>query len=307
MPHDGLVVAAILVVNLIVAVVYLVAGLFFSERPRRVAGFVLMLSFPLVGVAVIGLGRLMCALLRLAGRKPVDLGELSFDKRRMNLAMPADVQRSLNTVAVEEALIMANTGAKRQAFIDVLKADDQGDLKPTIRRSVENADPEIAHYAASYVASALVAFKNQEAACWERLQKGATPDRLRRYITQVEEMVSSKFFAQLELGVYAQRMVQAAETLWQAGPDAVGDAEIARLVEALGATGMEQERRLWVERARARTWTSLVCLKLCAAYYFEQGDRASLFELLEEAKRHAVSLDQEALGWIRTFKTEALR
>ena len=125
---DLMILIVILVINLIIAVVYLVLHLFRKkDRKQGFIVFVYLLVFPIVGVAAICLGELLSFLIRLISGKELDPKDLSFSKERMHLLSDADIEQSLNTVAVDEALLVSNTADKRESFINLLK-DDEADV-----------------------------------------------------------------------------------------------------------------------------------------------------------------------------------
>ncbi len=306
MTLELVIVIILLAINLICALVYLISHIVAGRAKQGIAVCIFLLAFPVIGVLVMLLGEVLSFVFRRLQIKEIDPEDLSFSKERMHLAMPADVQKSLNTVAVEEALLMSGSNDRRQTFINVLKDDEQDNMLPLIRRSVENADPEVAHYAASYIDSALTNYKKKEAQYYTAMSADASTTNVKRYIEYVESIVNSGLFATLEMQNYSDRLVQAAETLYLRNPDDVSDTDIVNLVGVLKTLGREDARALWISRAHERAWTSLECFKLCASYFYSINDKERLFTLINQARRHSVNLDQESLTWIRLLETEAL-
>ena len=298
MNTDLLIIIILLAINLLAALVYLVLHLRKDDRRRGIIAFFFMLVFPLVGVGVVLCGSLVNLILRKLRSDEFDAKNISFSTERIKLPQAADIPASLDTVSVEEALLVSNAADRRQSFINLLKGDDRNQL-PFIRHAVENTDPEIAHYAASYISTASTDFKNEEKQRYEEMHAKSEPATILSYIAFVESMTNSNIFTNLEMDGYAKRLLEAAEALYDQEPDEFPDDALCDLIKTLERLGLDDEVETWVDRARKRCWDDLGCFKVCVSYYYAHNKTDELFALLDGTAGKPLVIDHGTLEMIR--------
>ena len=108
MSKDLLIIIILLVINLIAALCYLLFHLKKKERKKGLINFCTFLVFPIVGFVYMGLSELIKMILFRTRQRDINYDELSFGKTRMKLVQDIDVDKSLNSVPLEEALLMSN-------------------------------------------------------------------------------------------------------------------------------------------------------------------------------------------------------
>ena len=302
MNRDLRTVLFLLIVNLIGAIIYLILHLKKGDRKRGVVNAAMFLIFPIVGEVFMFLAWGMGEVIKILKDQGLNMQELSFSKKRMKLLTDGDIEKELNTVPIEEALIVADRKEKRSTFIDVLKSDDYENMMGQIHEAVENDDMEVSHYAAAFVTDSVAKFKKKEAEFRKKVDDEGSLDDLVEYVRFMEENLKPELFSIVELKVYVELMDKAAFILYEKDPDRLNDGTMTQIVELWELIGDDEKIQPWIARARVRFRNSLECFKLCARYYFRHGDRDNLKEIMNEIKRYSVPLDSEALGWIRVLK-----
>ena len=301
MNHDLLIVLALLAVNLAAAVVYLILHLRRGLRKKGLIVFFFLLVFPVVGPLFMLLAELLNYLLHRRKVRRLAMEDLSFNKERMKLNIDADMDKELDQVPIEEALLISDKGNKRRVFIDLLKSDDYAENMHQIGGAVENEDMEVAHYAASFYTDALARYKARENELRDKVNKDPTAENVRDYVDYMEKILAGHVFGSIEAGLYLERLDNAAALLYQLDPDMLRDSTITVLVDLWSELKRQEKIEPWVARAQVRCRSSLDCFKVCARYYYAVGDRDRFFGMHRDAKRSGIVLDHEALEWIRYF------
>lgn len=294
-------VCLLLILNLIAAVVYLVFHLRRGDRKKGLVVFAFMLVVPVVGPLFLGCAQLLLTIVHQHRKRDVNLSELSFNKKRVRVLSSADIEKEVNRVPIEEALLVSGKSNKRGAFIDLLKEDDYEASLQVIRNAVEDDDMEISHYAAAFVTDTVARYKEQEASYRRLVQEAPTLENLGRYVDFMQDILQQKLFSVSEQRLYAELLDEYAHILYEKDSSALGEKTMACMVELWRQLGSEQKAEEWIGIARPRCLDSLDAFKLCAKYYFSLRDKDAFFKLIDEVKKSSLILDSEALDWIRFY------
>lgn len=293
---------ALLIINLIVAIVYLILNHAKKPKGQKYFYFTFFLVFPIVGEMFVLCAKLVGYLIKLLEDQGLDMKDLSFSQERMHTLTDIDVEKALNSVPIEEALIVSKKSDKREAFIDVLKTDNYKQMMGQIKGAVENNDLEVSHYAAAMVTHAVAKFKQNESKLRRKIKDQNSIEAINDYVNFMRENLSQSIFSVIELKVFVGLFDEAASILYERQPEMLKDLTITRVVELLDLIGDTEKTEIWIARARARFRGSLECFKLCARYYFRHEDTEQLTEIMKEMKVLSVPLDSEALEWVRMLK-----
>ena len=305
MNSDERLIIILLVINFILALIYFLLHLYREDRKRGVRNFLFMLIFPIVGFLFLLMAKLAGFLFQQLRKAGIAVSELSFNKERMKLPSDIDVEKELNTVPIEEVMIVADKNTRRNSLINVLKTDDYRDMMGQLQDSVENDDMDVSHYAATFITNTKAQFKNQEAGMRKKEENETDEDYLYRYITFMVDNLDTSIFSRSELLGYAVYMDKAMELLNQKAPERITDKALQKIIDLwleIGETGNSDK---WIPTARLYADESLICFKICADYYFRRNDKDGLFRLLDEIRSSSIYLDNEALEWIRFFRNQA--
>lgn len=301
MNRDLIIVLILLLVNLIAAIVYLILHIRKNDRKKGLINFAFFLVFPIVGFVFMGLSELSNLVFFQRRQKEVLYDELSFGKTRMQLAQDADIDKALDNVSLEEALMLSNRKDRRQSLMDVLKQDDYENMIDNIKDAVSSEDQEISHYAATFVTETIGRYKGREMELRKQMEKNPTPENIIGYIDYVKDILDSNLFEGIEkdrlLGMYDR----AAWDLYGKAPELLLDSHVTSLFRYFQAAGGEDKMNDWLDVIRERSMDSLECFKEYVAYSYEKEDKETFFTLLERVKYSNVILDNEAVEWIRYF------
>lgn len=298
---DRKIVGLILLINLIIVVAYLIAHL---SRKRRKKGALLslfMLSMPIVGPMYLLSAELLQALQKPFGDRDVDMKELSFDQSRIRQITAADEEKDRNVVPVEEALIISDRSDKRETFLQMIKEDDVESLH-VVRTAVEDRDPEIAHYAASYLTDMFTRVKEKEASLHKTFEDEPTPQTCGTYARYLRDLLAKNLFEGMEQRRYLERLDDAYLWLLEHSPQNCSIGDMTALARLWLDQNNTEKAGQWIERIRPRCYEDLDAFKVCAIYYYRCGDRDALMDLLQRVRGCALELDSEALEWIRFFE-----
>lgn len=301
MNRDLLIILILLILNLIVALVYLLVHLRKQDRKKGIVNFITFLAFPIVGFVYMGIAELANVIILQKRQKELRYDELSFSKERMKLMQDPDVDKSLNYVALEEALLMSNKLDRRQSLMEVLKQDDYGDMISNIKDAVTDDDKEVSHYAATFVSETSARFKARESELRKQVEKNSSNENLITYIEYVRDMIDSGIFSGMEQKRYIYMLDHSAWALYERDPELLLDSMVTSLVVYFRNLGDQEKTESWMDVVRVRSLESLECFKAFAAHCYAVQDKEGFFSLLESVKHSRIALDSEALEWIRYF------
>ena len=258
MNRDLRIVLIILIVNFILSVIYLVVHFRKKTIRKGLLNFFFFLIFPGVGLVFMALAELVNLILHGTRVKGVSTAELSFSTERMHLSPGDDVDKKINIVPIEEALIVSDRARRHQNFIDVLKSDDHEEMMDMIKDAVENDDTEISHYAASIVTDTIARQKAREEELRAKAEESADENTLTAYISYVTDMMTTSLFSLVEKKLYTSYLDRFARMLYEKNPSLLTDRTICVLVDTWRAIGDDEKVSSWIACARIRCRHSLV-------------------------------------------------
>lgn len=301
-----------LIINLIIAVIYLLLSLLHKKELRRdcLIRFVVMLLCPVVAEGFFFFSWLF---FRVLFHREVDLADVIFSKERGRTFRKADEQTESNLVPLEEAMAVTDRTNTRILMMDVIRRDISDTLK-TISLSLESDDSEVSHYGASILQSALGDFRKQvgkldehirnQEEDWKKSQDKDTEQNLikneRELIRDLNLVLRQHVLAGHEQAQYVQMMDGTAEMLKEHTSPSAEELEwlCSRELE-LSST---ERCRYWAELSE-KLWPDYLSsytndLKL----YYQMGDRVAFFKRLDELKATDIVIDHQTLEVIRLFQ-----
>lgn len=266
--------------------------------------FIFMLAFPVIAPVIILAAALVNAAIYKIGKTEYDPSDLSFSKERVRVLANADIEQSMNTVPLEEALLFENHKDKRKSLIDVLKTPDYEKMYPQIREAVNDSDMEVSHYAAAFISDTKKKYKEQELKLRIAIANNPTVKNYTAYFDYMGKVLEKDAFSLVELRNYAEYYDAFAHDLLEIAPDTLSSHTVIMLVYLWEKVGFPDRSREWIRWAESHDEESLECFKLCAKCYFREGKRDKFMDLLARAKKSGIAFDNEALQWIRFFREE---
>ena len=301
MSKDLLIIVILLLVNLIVALIYLLFHIGKDDSKKGLINYFTFLVFPIVGFVFMGLSELANLIVFQRFRKEISYDELSFSKTRMKLVQDTDVDKSMDSVPLEEALLMSNKQDKRQSLMDVLKKDDYTDMIKGIQYAVSSNDKEVSHYAATFVTDTIARYKARELELRGQMEKNPSAENLSTYINYVRDMLDSDLFTGLEKERYVNICDTAATLLYENFPENFLDSYATSMLKYSYEELDFDKIKKWLTIIGRRSSESLECFKTYAAFCFALEKKDAFFRTLDRVKHSNVVLDSEALEWIRFF------
>lgn len=289
----------ILLFNLIAAVLYFLYSFFI--RRRRVKGFLIslmMLLCPLVGGLFLGLSSLLYVFYF---SKQANLHEISFNKERVQVITPPDEVTDLNTVPLEEALLVSDKGNMRRSLLNVLKSDFDNSLA-AISAALESEDTETSHYAATVIMDVTAKFiKTTQSMQVEYDKQPDNTELASMYADYIYQFLETGILSEIEVKTYTHLYVQLVGSLYTHGRQEVKGQDYRRAVSLLMDQKESDEALMWAKRAVENLPQNLDARISLLKVYHETGQREYFLEALESLKASDIVLNKEAIDLVRFY------
>lgn len=299
MTVGGVVVIVLLVLNLIVACVYLVWNKLYGKQKNYIVGFVVMLLCPVIGACFYLLAYLV---FKFFMDEPVDLEDVVFNKTKKKAISAAEEEKESNVVSMEEAIAITNKHDLRALMMNVVRGDIKKYLH-SISLALDSEDTETAHYAASVMQEALNDFRVVVEKEVELIQED-NPN-VEQYcdnlLSYMNDFLEQRAFTDMEQQNYVKIMDEVGDRYFAVAPGNM----VGACFEALAMRNLEVKDydrcEKWCERLNHFYPDSLSSFSCRLKLYFTCENKARFFEVIDELKESNVVLDNETLELIRVF------
>ena len=306
----------ILIVNLIISLIYLLAGILFvvparfamedkeggerlsDNRRTYLLRFIVMILCPVIGPLFFFVGHLFYIVVFW---KKVDLADVIFSKERIRVRMRADEERERDIIPLEEAVLVNEKKNLRLVMMNVLREDIQNSLT-AITLALDSEDSEASHYAAAVLSDELNKFRIYVQKLWKQIQE--EPDRTEyaeMLLDYVDNVLRQRIFSAYEQCRFVEILNSAAELLYEKDPArfTVGrDEEVC--LRTLEIKDYDHSGK-WCLRMAERFPEELSTYTCRLKLHFAMQDREAFFDALGALKRSNVVIDNETLELIRVF------
>lgn len=300
MKSDMKVFICILIINFIVAVVYLVSNIIMKKNKNYIVGFVIMLVCPLLGPLFY-----FCAyvLYKVFFSEPVDLEDVIFSKERSKAIVGAIEEQERNMVSLEEAIEITNEKDLRSLMMNIVRGDIQNFLY-SISLALNSEDTETAHYAATMLQEALNRFrvyveKHRTLVLKHDENSMVYAEILIDYMNRVLEQ---KVFTDMEQEHYVGVLDEVGEILFLDNPEKISSAHYEALSMRLLEIKEYEKSEKWCKRAASYYPNTLATYTCQLKLYFSCGKKENFFAVVEELKKSTVVVDSETLELLRVFR-----
>ncbi len=309
MTGEQITVVVLLVLNFIVALVYLLYGLLIKgkqkntdekfDRKKYVISFIVMLICP-VGAAIFLLFSVV--LYKIFFRKEVDLADVVFSKEKVESMSRGDDERERNFVPLEEALAISDKQSLRTLMLNILRGDVSESLR-SISYALNSSDTEAAHYAASVLRDELNDFRSNVQKMYDEMKEN--PEQMLEnalaLLKYMNAYLSQRVFTEMEQDTYVHMMAEVAATIVTINEDELLPEHYewltTRFLEIKDYEGCEY----WAKLCWLQYPNELISYTSQLKMYFEMGERQRFFSVMQELKSSSVVIDKETLELIRTF------
>ena len=295
------IVLIILAVNILVVLIYVIAGYLRKKEKKFSIAMkaMVMLLCPVVGAVFLVLGELF---FRLFFAQAMDLDDVIFSKDRVKTYLHPDEERERNLVSVEEALAITDKENLRELMLNVVRGDVRNSLA-SLSMALNSVDSETAHYAASVLQDILNDFRANVQKRYQEILQGSDNRVLlaAELIDYMNQVLEQKVFTGLEQKSMTDLMEQVCEILYKEDKEKMMSSHYEAVSMRLLDVRDYEKCRKWCERAAVQypgVLSSYTCrLKL----YFSCEDRENFFQVLDELKKSNIVIDNETLEMIRVF------
>ena len=291
------------IINLIIAIAYLVWSILFRKKESKksyVIRTVIMILCPVVGIVFFAASHVLYLVFF---SEPVDLEDVIFSKERVRTHVRADEESERNMVPLEEAIAVTDTDGLRALMMNIVRGDTKKTLS-AISLALNSEDTETAHYAASVLQDALNEFRITVQRQYQYIMEEEEDivicaSRLVDYMNQVLEQ---RVLSDLEQKSYVQIMNELCELIYNDENVSMSshqyEAICLRMLEIEDYTTCEK----WCKRAQYEYPNTLSTYTCQLKLFFNSGQKERFFAVIEELKQSAIVIDSETLELMRVFR-----
>lgn len=304
MTRAGIVFLIVVIINCLIAAVYLLWYLVFKRdqdnRKQYIMHTVIMVLCPVIGPLFFLCSFLKYHFLRFGDR---DLSDVEFSKSRHKPRLKADEERERNIVPVEEAILISDKEKKRKNMLNVLLGETDEALS-SIAMALNSDDSEVAHYAASFLQSKLDVFRENVRRAMQIIQEKESREEpctedILALIRYMEQLLKQKVLTQLEQTDYVGQMEGLCQKVYDMAKDQIDPICYSGICRLLIDLKAYDRAEVWGERFAAQYPDQLQAYKLRMRLYFEMEEKDKFFETLDQLKASNVVIDNQTLKLIR--------
>lgn len=317
MAGDERIFIIILIVNLVVSLAYLLAGVLFIVPPHAAAEkedgaeilydnrrtyllrFIVMVLCPVIGPLFFFMGHLFYLAVFW---RDVDLADVIFSKNRVRTRMKADEERERDIIPLEEAILVNEKKDLRTVMMNVIKEDFKNCLA-SITLALDSEDSEASHYAAAVLSDELNKFRIYVQRLWKKIQEedAGQTECEEMLLEYMDSILKQHIFSAHEQRKFVGILTAAAESFYGKEPSRFQpgwyEEVCLRNLEVKEFDSCEKWCGRMAEQFPEELRTYTCRLKL----YFARQDREAFFETLGFLKKSNVVIDNETLELIRIF------
>ena len=243
------IVLIILAVNILVVLIYVIAGYLRKKEKKFSIAMkaMVMLLCPVVGAVFLALGELF---FRLFFAQAMDLDDVIFSKDRVKTYLHPDEERERNLVSVEEALAITDKENLRELMLNVVRGDVRNSLA-SLSMALNSEDSETAHYAASVLQDILNDFRANVQKRYQEILQGSDNRVLlaAELIDYMNQVLEQKVFTRLEQKSMTDLMEQVCEILYKEDKEKMMSSHYEAVSMRLLDVRDYEKCRKWCERA----------------------------------------------------------
>lgn len=296
------VILAILAVNAVIAVIYLIVGLISAEDRRKVIiYFILMILVPVFFTVYVLCSRLMGLV---TGLMHVDLSDVTFGKDRIKSLERGNAAAENNLVPMEEALAVSDQASLRAYMLTVLKGD-VSDFLGKLREALGSDDTETAHYAATVLRDELNRFRSTVYRSLAQIRDadGREKDELCvMTIRYIDEYLEKDLFSDDETEEYATDMADLADTVFSDDYSLLAVQDMYHVCMRLLSVRDYDRCGQWCVRIKDVYPDTKERYIAQISYAFETGRGEEFRESLTQLMDSGIPVDEDTMRHIRAFR-----
>ena len=219
----------------------------------------------------------------------------------MQVITPPDEITDLNTVPLEEALLVSDKSNMRRSLLNVLKSDFDNSLA-AISAALESEDTETSHYAATVIMDVTAKFiKTTQSMQVEYDKQPDNTELASMYADYIYQFLETGILSEIEVKTYTHLYAQLIGSLYTHGRQEVKGQDYRRAVSLLMDQKESDEALMWAKRAVENLPQNLDAHLSLLKVYHETGQRERFLEALESLKASDIVLNKEAIDLVRFY------
>lgn len=266
--------------------------------------FWMMVATPVIGPIFFGGAKLFrYAFFRSKGNLE---GAATFDKTRVESRNPANLERDMNLVPMEEALAVSDKGGLRSLMLSVVKGDVTQFLS-SIAKALNSEDTETAHYAASVLRDEINNFSAHVTETLNGIKEADTIEKValcQHLLAYMNVFLEQNVFVGIERENYVTTLEEVGETYYTTAQAEMTVEEFSWIVTQLMNVGRIEACQKWCDRMFEMYPTSLQTYSDRLKFYFKTDQQEAFFETLKGLRESRIGVDKETLEIIRMFEAK---
>lgn len=132
--------------HIAICVVYYIFAAVIHKSREGLCRFIIVVSLPFAGILFILISDLFNSFRK--KEKIIDDSDLLSSSKNFKFIKEPDLEKEMNTVPIEEVLLINATNVKRSTILDLLKSNSEAYLRQ-LKIAINDPDTETSHYAAA--------------------------------------------------------------------------------------------------------------------------------------------------------------
>ncbi len=214
----------------------------------------------------------------------------------LQLQKTPDINKELDIIPIEDAMLVSSSGEKRSLLLEQLKKGPDADYKLPLPAG---EDSQAAHY----VATAKMEIYRQKHArllkVQEKVQKNSTDKAvLREYLNGLEDYIKSGVLEEKEAAIYREEYCNYFMKLHKVDADGIDAIEVTCYLDNLISLGATQDAEdLW--KVCPEEKKNEDGYRLMLGMYYNKKEKMKFFRCLKELEESTISLSSEGLMLLR--------
>lgn len=298
---ENQIIIGLLIASTVISIVYIIIN---CTKKQYAKGFIkggFMLITPVFGPMLMLLSSVSSEILNKFRVDYLDTTELSFSKNKNKIILGDDIQRGINKVPIEEALLEADSENVRRVLLDILKNDFESSI-PILIKAIDSEDSEVSHYASAAISDVLSKFKRNQ----KMMEKQIHEERdnlslLNEYMEYVYRYLNYDIFPESEFynyfKIYEELMLLKKERF----PNNMLPTEISNWITMLVKQEREETAKEWLDYIQQHYSEELESYKARLQYSYRYN-RSDFVQCIKDIKKSTIDLDEETVEFVRFFQ-----
>ena len=214
----------------------------------------------------------------------------------MQMQKTPDVNKELDIIPIEDAMLVSSSGETRSLLLEQLKKGPDADYKLPLP---SGSDSQAAHYVATAKMEIYRKKHEKLLGLQAKVQKNSTDKAvLREYLNGLEEYIKSGVLEEKEAAIYREEYCNYFMKLHKVDADGIDAIEVTCYLDNLISLGATQDAEdLW--KVCPEEKKNEEGYRLMLGMYYGKKEKMKFFRCLKELEESTISLSSEGLMLLR--------